>query len=144
MRPPELENLVRIGSLRDEPASRSEYDGLLRSAEARLVDAANEDVSSNGRFDLAYNAAHGLALAALRRLGYRPVNRYIVFQALEHTLDVDKPTCRLLAKCHEHRNRFEYGGEAPIDEALLRELLEAARELSRRLRALPPPAGAGS
>jgi hypothetical protein len=38
------------------------------------------------RFDLAYNAAHALCLAALRWHGYRPTNRYIVFQGLPHTL----------------------------------------------------------
>jgi hypothetical protein len=42
------------------------------------------------RFDLAYNAAHALALAALRWNGYRLNNsRYIVFQALPHTLELD-------------------------------------------------------
>jgi len=67
----ELEALVRIGQLKREPAGRQEVEGLMRSGEARLTDAANATLSLESRFDLAYNAAHALALAALRRLGYR-------------------------------------------------------------------------
>jgi len=70
----------------------------------------------------------------LRWHGYRPESRYIVFQALEHTLDVDKATCRLLAKCHDHRNRIEYGGLARVDEKLLGELIGAAAMLRERIR----------
>ena len=84
MTSPELENLVRIGKLKREAPGASEMEGLIRSGEARLGDALNAQLSLEGRFDLAYNAAHALALAALRRLGYRPENRYVVFQALPH------------------------------------------------------------
>jgi hypothetical protein len=133
---PELENLVRTGALQREPPNLSELEGLVRSADSRLRDATNSTNSMDGRFDLAYNAAHALALAALRSHGYRPENRYVVFQALEHTLGVAKSTWRLLAKCHDHRNRIEYGGFAPIDEALLEGLVVAATELLARCRHL--------
>lgn len=65
----ELENLIRIGKLKREPPSRREFDGLLLSGTARLTDAANTELALESRFDLAYNASHALALAALRRLG---------------------------------------------------------------------------
>jgi len=42
-----------------------------------------------------------LCLAALRRLGYRAENRYIVFQVLPHTLGLGPEVWRVLAKCHE-------------------------------------------
>jgi len=86
MTSPELENLARIGKLKREPPTNDEITGLLRSGEERLLDAARTDLSYASRFDLAYNAAHALALVALRRLGYRSENRYIVFQALVHTV----------------------------------------------------------
>jgi len=60
----ELENLVRIGKLKREPASPRELQGLSESALARLTDAGREDLSFDSRFDLAYNAAHALALYA--------------------------------------------------------------------------------
>jgi len=60
-----LKNLESIGQLKLEPTSQKEFDGLVRLAKARLEDAKVESLSIYSRFDLAYNAAHGLALAAL-------------------------------------------------------------------------------
>ena len=65
----DLENLVRIGQLKTEPPAAGEIEGLQRSGEARLADATNPNLSLESRFDLAYDAAHALARAALRRLG---------------------------------------------------------------------------
>ncbi len=59
---------------------------MLRSGKARLVDARKTTLALESRFDLAYNSAHALALAALRWHGYRSENRYTVFQVLPHTL----------------------------------------------------------
>lgn len=64
MTSPELENLVRIGKLKREPGAQAEIDGLVRSARSRLTDAENTALALESRFDLAYNAAHALALAA--------------------------------------------------------------------------------
>lgn len=71
-----LENLERIGQLHREPPDNREFEGLLKSALDRLKDANNKSLSFASRFDLAYNAAHGLALAALRASGYRTDKRY--------------------------------------------------------------------
>jgi hypothetical protein len=43
------------------------------AALARLTDSAKNSNSLESRFDLAYNAAHALCLAALRWHGYRPI-----------------------------------------------------------------------
>lgn len=136
----ELDNLVKIGSLKREPASPREQKGLRESALARLEDANRADLRYDSRFDLAYNAAHGLALYALRRLGYRSDNRYLVFQTLPHTAGVPSETWRVLAKAHERRNLAEYEGHLEHDEQLLTELIAA----STRLRAIvegSPPSG---
>ena len=82
---PSLDNLVRGGQLKKEPPAQQELDGLIRSGLVRLRDAENATLSLEGRFDLAYNAAHALSLAALRWHGYRSENRYLVFQTLAHT-----------------------------------------------------------
>lgn len=116
MTSPELDNLVKIGRLKREACTRAEFDGLVASGTARLVDAANPALAPESRFDLAYNAAHALALAALRHRGYRSENRYVVFQALPHTLGVPAPTWRVLAKGHERRNLAEYEGALDVDE----------------------------
>jgi hypothetical protein len=129
----ELERLVGIRQLKREPPATGEVEGLRRSGEARLGDAANPALLLESRFDLAYNAAHALALAALRRLGYRPENRYIVFQALPHTLGSPVPVWRVLAKSHDTRNLAEYEGVVDIDERLVADLIEAATAVQAAL-----------
>lgn len=129
----ELENLVEVGRLKREPVVREEYEGLIRNATRRLEDAGNDRLHAESRFDLAYSAAHSVAVAALRRLGYRPSDRQVVFQALAHTLGTPSPTWRVLAKCHEQRNQRDYEGMEAIDERLLRDLLTAAAEILREI-----------
>jgi len=128
----QLDNLVRIQKLKAEPAAEAEIEGLLRSGKARLDDAAKKSLSPESRFDLAYNAAHALALAALRWHGYRSDNRYLVFQCLEHTLDLPKEQWRVLDRAHNKRNVAEYEGDVDIDLELLDALLRVAREVYRR------------
>jgi len=120
-----LEDLQRSG-LKVEPPDRKECDGLMRSARDRLKDAATAQLSFASRFDLAYNAAHAMALTALRLQGYRSEKRYLVFQCLVHTTDASKVEVRLLALCHERRNLAEYEGYMDEDEALLSQLISAA------------------
>lgn len=124
-----LENLVRSGGLQAEPPDRKECEGLLRSAIDRLKDAHNPALSFASRFDLAYNAAHALALTALRLQAYRSDRRYLVFQCLVHTLALDKTRVRLFALCHERRNLAEYEGYMDVDESLLAELVAATDAL---------------
>jgi hypothetical protein len=88
---------------------------------------------------LAYIAAHALALAALRRLGYRSENRHLVFQTLPHTLGLPASTWRVLAKCHEWRNRSEYEGVFEVDDRLLSDPIQAAWALLAGVQTLEPP-----
>jgi len=133
-----LENLFKTGNLKSEPASQGEFNGLLRSAKARLADSANTSLAVESRFDLAYNASHALALAALRWHGYRSDNRYIVFQCLEHTLRIKPEIWRVLALCHQRRNVAEYEGHLEVGDQLLAELIAAAGLLQRKVEALAP------
>jgi hypothetical protein len=130
MSSPSLDNLVKTGQLKVELFNQQEFSGLVRSGQARLKDALKTTLAIESRFDLAYNAAHALALAALRRHGYRSNNRFVVFQVLPHTVGVGPEVWRVLAKCHDRRNVAEYEGDIEIDEQLLRDLLSAAQVLS--------------
>ncbi len=121
-----------------EPSTKAEMDGLLRSGRRRLQDAGNETLNIESRFDLAYNAAHALALAALRWHGYRSESRYLVFQCLVHTLDLPDEQWRVLDQAHRKRNLAEYEGDVDVDDSLLQATLRTAQELERRLTALPP------
>ena len=133
-----LERLAGPGkALAAEPPDPEEFAGLKRSALARLKDAGNAGVSLEGRFDLVYNAAHGLALAALRYQGFRPGNRYFVFQVLPHTLGVGPEVWRVLAKGHEIRNLGEYEGDLNIDERIVADMITASRVVAAKLNELP-------
>lgn len=133
-----LENLVKTGNLKSEPANQDEFNGLLRSAKARLTDARNASLAIESRFDLAYNASHALALVALRWHGYRSDNRYIVFQCLQHTLNIKPEVWRVLAQCHQRRNLAEYEGHLEVSDQLLAELISAADLLQRNVEAMAP------
>ena len=136
---PQLDNLARIGKLKTEPAAETELRGLIRSGTRRLEDAAREDLSLESRFDLTYNAAHALALAALRFHGYRSDSRYLVFQCLQHTLDLPAEQWRVLDQAHRKRNLAEYEGEVDVDEQLVAALLRVAREVAGRVNDLVAP-----
>ncbi len=129
-----LENLARPGKpLNKEAPDQREINGLIASGRARLKDAEVATLALESRFDLAYNAAHALCLAALRRQGYRSGNRYIVFQALQHTLGLGPEVWRVLAKCHEVRNLGEYEGNLNINERLVADLIAATKQVMTRL-----------
>ena len=131
-----LENLARIGSLKREAADPRETASLLHSGRARLHDAKRADLAFESRFDLGYNAAHAIALAALRSRGYRSDKRYIVFQCLEMTLGLTPKQWTLLALCHKRRNIAEYEGELEVDEPLLTSLLEVVEAMLEKVQSL--------
>ena len=132
-----LDNLVKTNKLKIEAFDQSEFNGLVKSGKARLQDAKNPSLSPESRFDLSYNAAHALALAALRWHGYRPDNsRYIVFQVLPHTLKLDTDVWRILDKCHHMRNVAEYEGYLEVDDQLLKELIRATQSVYKEIQSL--------
>jgi hypothetical protein len=79
-----------------------------------------------------------LALAALRWHGFRPSNRYGVFQALPHTLGISSAKWRLLSDCHQKRNAALYDGDMADDEQLIQELVSTTVELEHLVIAMGP------
>ena len=121
-----LDSLITVHKLKAEPGNQAEFDGLVNSGRVRLLDARNDTLSIESRFDLAYNASHAISLAALRCWqGYRTDYRYIVFQCLPHTLGLGAKVWKVLDHCHNLRNRGEYEGFLDINEQLVNELIEA-------------------
>ncbi|MDH3690142.1 MAG: hypothetical protein OEU36_11760 [Gammaproteobacteria bacterium] len=128
-----LDNLVKIGQLKLEDAAPQEIAGLIRSGIARLTDARNDSLSIESRFDLAYNAAHALSLAALRAKGYRSESRYLVFQCLRYTLELSNERWRVLDQAHRKRNAAEYEGDVDVDEGLVEALIRVTDEIAVRV-----------
>jgi len=125
----QLDNLVKINKLNLEPPDQQEIDGMLHAAQNKFKDCQNTGLSQDSRFTLAYSAAHALSLAALRWQGYRSDNRYLVFQCLAHTLNVEPTVIRILSTCHNKRNLAEYEGHLTINDQLLEELISTTQML---------------
>ena len=131
---PALDNLSGPGkSLKAEAPDANELAGLIRTGLARLQDARNPALALESQFDLAYNAAHALCLAALRRMGYRASNRYIVFQVLPHTLGLGPEVWRVLDRCHNTRNLGEYEGLLDVDARLVADLITATDAVAKAI-----------
>jgi hypothetical protein len=136
----ELDNLVKIGSLKSEAPSRKEFNDMVASARVSLADAQSESIEADSQFTLAYGAAHRFALAALRHEGYRSNNRRdAVFQTLAHTLGTSPDDIQTFLKAHNERNLAEYEGRVDIDERLLKELISATKRLQTAVGKLIPP-----
>jgi hypothetical protein len=133
-----LEALLRERRLRRERTSPTEIAGFLANARTSLADASIAALSPSGRFKHAYDAAHALALCALRVHDLRPStssfgHRALVFQALPYTLAADRRLWSTLERYHTRRNKSEYEGMATVGDAEARDLLRLARELYDRL-----------
>ena len=131
---PNLENLARAKQLNAEPPSAEQIGRLLASAETQLRDSRNTSLGAPSRFMLAYNAAHALALAALRIAGYRPSSaghRKIIFQVLATTADAPPELWRALDKYHDRRNASEYEGAPPASTVEAEDIIKLTTELQR-------------
>jgi hypothetical protein len=129
-----LENLARAKQLNAEPASAKQIGRLLAGAETQLRDSRNTSLGAPSRFMLAYNAAHALALAALRAAGYRPSSaghRKIIFQVLDATADAPPELWRALDRYHDRRNASEYEGAPPATTVEAEDMVKLTTELQR-------------
>ena len=128
-----LRNLERTGALKQEATSASEIRRLLELARGGLASAGLKGNPLEVRYQVAYAAAHYLALAALRANNYRTAaregHRQLVFQLLTHTSGIDSSVALGLDRAHRKRNELEYTGAGEVTEAGTGRLIAAARAL---------------
>lgn len=139
-----LENLVKIGQLKAEPASALDVERLLAMAHKHLDDAKRESNSLEGRFISAYSVGHAAGLAALRWHGYRSENRYLVFQTLQHTVGWTAVQWRQLDSAHNKRNLAEYEGYLEVEPSYAEGLIALVTLLLNDVKSLvlpKPPTG---
>ena len=75
-------------------------------------------------------------MAALRFRGYRSESRYLVFQCLQHTIELPSAEWRVLDEAHRKRNLAEYEGAIDVNEQLVSALLRVGRRVAERVDAL--------
>ncbi|OGA35167.1 MAG: hypothetical protein A3G80_00340 [Betaproteobacteria bacterium RIFCSPLOWO2_12_FULL_62_13b] len=134
-----MRNLERTGALRHEAASAAEIHRLFDLARSSLSSAGLKSNALEVRYQVAYGAAHYLALAALRANNFRTAaregHRQLVFQLLPHTAGIDSSVAMALDRAHRKRNELEYVGAVDVTEAETADLITAAKGVQKAVHA---------
>jgi hypothetical protein len=138
-----LENLLRVGKLKAQPADADEIARLLESAERALRDAAVPGLSSDTRLDVAWKAITQVSLAAMRMRGFRPStsepgHHQLLVQALTKTAGIAAERTAVLDAYRKARNQSDYRG-IPVSDAVAKECADEARRLLAEVRSLVRP-----
>jgi hypothetical protein len=134
-----LQNLQRIGKLKDHVPTVAEVQRLLAAIDRNMADAAVAGVSDETRFDVAYKAVMQCALVAMLAAGYRPAtnepgHHQTMMQSLPLTLGVGNDAWVVLDALRRQRNANDYTG-APMTPDVVTECLGQAKALRKLLRA---------
>lgn len=133
-----LKNLLGVSLDSIEPDGAT-IQRLLEAAQASLTDAQLPDLSTEGRFDMAYKAIMQLANAALQANGFRtltskPGHHQTMIQTLPRTIGLDAATMVLLDQMRKQRNVIDYDGDL-VSEALSSEAVKQATALLSQVQA---------
>ena len=129
-----MQNLLKIGQLKEHPPDAAEVQRLVAAAARNLADARVTTISPETRFDAAYKAVMQAALAALMAHGYRPdTNRpghhATVVQGLTLTIGLASARVTVLDTLRRKRNLSDYTGEDIDDSSVEHCIAEADRLL---------------
>jgi uncharacterized protein (UPF0332 family) len=129
-----LQNLLKIGQLKEHAPDAAEVQRLLAAAERNLNDARTTTISPETRFDAAYKSVMQAALAALMAHGFRPdTNRpghhVTVVQGLVHTIGLSSARVTVLDTLRRKRNLSDYTGDDIDDSSVDHCIAEAERLL---------------
>jgi hypothetical protein len=116
-----------------EPTTKQELDDLRAVVDRNLHDAALPELSADGKFSIAYDAARGLATIAIRANGYRVKAQggahYNTFLALEAALG--SSIAKLAAyfdSCRRKRNDLSYDTANVVTDTEVDELLKEVKQ----------------
>jgi hypothetical protein len=132
-----LQNLQRIGKIKDHAPTAAEVQRLLVAIDRNMADAAVDSISDETRFDVAYKAVMQCALVAMLAAGYRPVtnepgHHQTMIQSLPLTLGVANDAWVVLDALRRQRNANDYTG-APMTPDIVNECLTQAKALRKLL-----------
>lgn len=127
-----LENLLKIGQLKEHAPDADEIRRLIAAAERNLADARVTAISAETRFDAAYKAIMQTALVALMAHGYRPDTKRpghhaTIVQGLSLTIGLVAARVIVLDTLRRQRNASDYTGEDVDDSSAEHCIAEAER-----------------
>ncbi|MEK7868484.1 MAG: SAV_6107 family HEPN domain-containing protein, partial [Candidatus Omnitrophota bacterium] len=110
--------------------SEKEINNLLGLAKRDINDAKVEEISTDRRFAIAYNAVLQLATILLYCKGYKPEgpgHHFTIFQAMKEVMGVSYyKLADYFDSCRAKRNMTDYGYVGGISEAEVEELIREA------------------
>ena len=127
-----LQDWLNEGHLKAHKTSRKEIELLFAVFERDIKDAGTEDLSADGRFTTAYNAALMAARAALAASGYRTSGEgghYWTIQSLAFTLQLDTSAITKFNKFRQKRNISDYEMIGMVSEQEVSEMVALAKTL---------------
>jgi len=134
-----LQNLLKIGRLKEHDATAAEVQRLLAAAERNPADAQVTEVSDETRFDAAYRAVMQCALAAMMASGFRPStsepgHHQTLIQSLSLPLGVANEVWVVLDALRRKRNASDDTGDV-VQPGMVSEATAQAASLLKALRA---------
>lgn len=139
-RPPECDNLLKIGSFKEAASSKDSITQFLRTADD-MIAAAKLPMPDSARFFLAYEGMFSVVMAVLEFYGVRPADtgghRATAIRRVAVDLQLDVSRQSVLGRLHDVRNRVPYRAPLPpitkadadALQAILQEMLVEGKAL---------------
>jgi HEPN domain-containing protein len=124
------------GWLKEHKPTSREIAELLAVADRSLKDCQVAGLSSEGKLDMAHNAALQSSAAALAAAGYRASREayhYYVIQSLSFTLQLEGRIIRRLNKLRLKRNISDYERPGIVTEQEAQEMVELAKQIRQQV-----------
>jgi hypothetical protein len=130
-----LEDWYKNGWLKKHQTSCEEIGNLFAIIERDLHDCANEHVSEDWRFAIAYNAARQCYIVALHRSGRGGGDHYYVVQSLMPTMGKGFAEIKdHFDSCRNKRNISDYDTAGGISRREVEELIMTTQELFEKIK----------
>ena len=126
------------GWLKEHKPTSREIAELLAVADRSLKDCQVAGLSSDGKLDIAHNAALQSSAAALAAAGYRASREayhYYLIQSLSFTLQLEERIIRRLDKLRRKRNISDYERPGLVTEQEAQEMVELAIQIRQQVQA---------
>lgn len=131
-----LRDWLKNGWLTEHESSAEEIRALLALVDRDLRDCRTPGLSTDWRFNIAYNSALQAASAALAAAGFRAAreaHHYRVIQSLALTLKADAALVRRFDAFRKKRNLSSYEMGGGISDLEVEEMIALASDLRHRV-----------
>jgi CRP-like cAMP-binding protein len=131
-----LELWLENGWVKEHKPTPREIAELLAVADRALKDCQIAGLSSEGKLNMAHNAALQSAAAALAVAGYRATREayhYYAIQSLSFTVQLEERIIRRLQKLRRKRNISDYERPGTVTEQEAQEMVGLAKLIRRQV-----------